>query len=401
MQMTRRTFTGSAAAMTAMAGVTQIAGAQATPEATPVGSGMESRVASILENYGVPGAVIGISSPELPEPELIAIGIANLETGAPISTEMHFRIASVTKTYVATVVLQLVDEGLVLLDDTIATILPDLTIANADIVTVRNLLNMRSGLPQLQDSPELVSLTSDFTLPVTFEQYAEELIHLPAHAEPDTEFEYNNFNYDILGEITLTITGETWDANVSSRILEPIGLSSTLMTDTPDMPAPFANGYGYLDQEFPTESSPATPEATPVLDMATPTAGFTPVTEGGPYDLTAFNPTIAGAAGGLISTVGDQLVWAQALATGELLSPESYAAQTDVLPADPGGQVGYGLGLLSIGGLLGHNGAINGYQSAVVSAPELGINIVVLTNAHPTIGFGDVPFEIVATLLAG
>lgn len=395
MQFTRRTFTASAAASAGVL-VTQKALAQSTPDATPIASDLESRLLGLLTEYGVPGAVIGAILPDSSDPVVLELGVANLETGEPIRADMHFRIASVTKTYVATVVLQLVDEGLISLDDTISSILPDLQIKNADVVTVRNLLSMRSGLPQLTDSPEYVEqymLTP--TEEAHFAEYSLLMADLPARSEPDTGFEYNNFNFNVLGEMIEVVTGAPWDANVQTRILDPLGLTTTHMATTPDMPTPFATGYGYTNQDVLAELRGESPAATPVIDLATPIPDTSPVASNEPEDLTLFNPTIAGAAGGLISTVADQLVWVQALGSGDLLSPELHAEQLDAYPLDETGQVGYGLGLLDIGGVIGHNGAINGYQAVVITAPDFGIHIAVLTNAHPTIDFADV-----ATLIA-
>ena len=399
MRINRRTLATGVTAAAALPAVRAFA--QSTPAATPVQPDVEKRLLARMDEMGVPGAVFAIITPGSPEAVYRELGVANLETGEPISVDMHFRIASVTKTYVATVILQLVDEGKVALDDTIATLLPDLPVANADVATVRNLLSMRSGLPALTDSPEYVSVfLADPTQAVEFADFATLLVDVPAHADPDTEFEYNNFNYDILGEVIRVLTGESWDANVQQRILDPLGLSNTMMRSDSEMPQPYARGYGYLDQELPG----ATPEASPAPEMATPVAspvaGDQPVNDAGAYDLTAFNPTIAGAAGGLISTVKDQLAWVQALASGELISPEMHAEQIAAVPMATGESIGYGLGILDLGGIYGHNGAINGYQSAVVSSPELGIHIAVLTNAHPTIGFGDAAFTLVAELIS-
>ena len=276
---------------------------------------------------------------------------------------------------------------------------------NADTVTVRQLLNMRSGLPQLTDSPEYVNIfLGNPEQKVDFEDFAVLMEDLPARSDPDAAWEYNNYNYNILGEMIEVITGESWDGNVQHRITDVLGLSDTMMWTTPDMVEPFATGYGYLDQAFTEEQTGATPVASPAAEMATPAASpameIQPVNDAGAYDLTVFNPTIAGAAGGLISTVKDQLVWVQALVSGELISPEMHAEQLASIPMVEGEQIGYGLGLIDLGGLYGHNGAINGYQSAILSSPEFGYHVAVLTNAHPTIGMGDAAFALLNELLA-
>ena len=401
MHMNRRTFSAGTLATAASLPAVR-AMAQSTPEASPVASPMadlESRMLEIMESYGVPGAVVAMSMPGS-EPLLLELGVANLETQEPISADMHFRIASVTKTFVATVVMQLVDEGLLSLESTISEVLPDLAIVNADIVTVRNLLQMRSGLPMAMANPEFTEqFLMDPTAVVTIDQIFGLVADTPATAEPDTVWEYNNLNYDILGEMIHTVTGVSWHENVAQRISGPLGLSNTLMSDVAELPAPATSGYGYLDQEVPEELVSATPEA-----MATPIAeaspAVTPVNEGGAYDLSLFNPTIAGAAGGLISTIRDQLTWAKALTTGELISEKMYSQQTEGLPLGDGQPIGYGFGIIDLDGFYFHNGAINGFQSAVGGMPEIGLTIAVLTNCHPIIGMGDAATEMMAAALA-
>lgn len=401
MQLSRRTFAAGVAAIAAAPTVTALA--QSTPGATPVTSDVEARLLTVMDELGIPGAAIGIVTPESVEPRYLELGVANLETSQPIAADMHFRIASVTKTFVATVILQLVDEQQLSLEDTIADILTDLRVPNTDIVTIRNLLSMRSGLPQLSDSTEYVKTILTEPEEVSFSDYAPFMEDMPVHADPDKEFEYNNFNYNILGEVIEAVTGDSWNQNVQSRITDVLGLPNTLMTNALDIPSPFATGYGYLDQFLLQEQTEEPLLATPEQDLATPVASpdtvSTPVAGSEAYDLTAFNPGVAGAAGGLISTVQDQLVWAQAFGAGELISPEMYAEQTDVYPIDASSPGGYGLGLIDLGGIVGHNGAITGYQAAIVSSPQLGYHIAVLTNAHPVIGLADGAFALVAELL--
>lgn len=404
MALTRRTIVSSAAATITPMSVTHGFG-QSTPVASPTASdvpgSVKTRLLKVLDAYGVPGATIGLTTPQTPDPVIIELGVANLTTGEPISADMHFRIASVTKTFVATVVLQLVDQGLLALNDTVADILPDLDVVNTHVVTVQNLLQMRSGLPQLADNPDYLRIVaSDADIEINIDQIFGLAIGQPARAEPDTVFDYNNLNFDILGEIVHVVTDSAWHENVQSRISGPLGLENTLFAKSPELPTPFAHGYGYLDQELPTEPTAATPEVTPVLEtLAGPAA--TPVNDAGAYDLTSFNPTVAGAAGGMISTIRDQVVWAEAFANGALISSELYTRQIETMPMDDTGTVGYGFGMIDFGGLYAHNGAINGFQSFVAGSPDFGVNVAALANCHPTVDFADVATLLVVELLNG
>lgn len=401
MHVNRRTFAaGTIATAASLPAIHAVA--QSTPAASPVASPVadtKARLMEIMERGGVPGAVIAVSTADNPEPMFLELGVANLETEEPISVDMHVRIASVTKTFVATVLLQLVDEGLLTLENTISEIMPDLVVVNADKITVRHLLQMRSGLPQFTQNPEYLDIfLGDPNSEVTIDQLFGLVADLPATAEPDTAWEYNNLNFNILGEMIHTLTGVTWHENVASRISEPLGLSNTMMLDVPELPAPASAGYGYVDQEIPEELTGATPEA-----AATPIPAGTPVppvNDAGAYDLSLFNPTVAGAAGGLISTVKDQIRWAAAFSSGELISPEMFAEFSDSLPLSESGGAGYGLGVIDFGGFLAHNGAINGFQSAIGGSVEYGVNVAVLTNCHPTLGLGDIATELMLTLLS-
>lgn len=383
MHLNRRTFaTGiaSTAGLLVAPGALAESAPNATPGATPVSGDLESRLLAALKEYGVPGAVVAVQTAQNLEPTIYELGVANIQSNEPVSADMHFRIGSVTKTFTATVVLQLVDEGTLALDDTISDVLPDLQVANAEIITVRHLLGMLSGLPQLLETPEAQEMMTDPTTELTFDEIASIGTSLPAQNDPGIEWDYNNLNYQILGEMVHTITGEPWDANLSRRILQPMEMSSTGFPTTPEMPEPFAHGYGYVSSE-PIEASPV--PSTPLATVSTPETADTPI------DMTAFHPSIAGASGGMVSTVTDLLSWASVFASGELLTSETYATQLDGIPAGAYEGALYGLGAIIIDGLIGHVGGINGYQGASFALADRSLAIAILTNANPTPGPAD------------
>jgi D-alanyl-D-alanine carboxypeptidase len=99
-------------------------------------------------------------------------------------------------------------------------------------------------------------------------------------------------------------------------------------------------------------------------------------------DASRSNPDVPWASGAMVSTLADLRVWVEALATGALLTPETFAAQRAFtpFPAPPGQEVGYGLGLLAYNGFLGHNGGIVGYSSWMLHDPGTGATLVVVTN---------------------
>ena len=136
-------------------------------------------------------------------------------------------------------------------------------------------------------------------------------------------------------------------------VFTPLGLTETSLPAAPEMPAPFARGY----------------IATSATDDAL-------------RDVTLSNPLTAWTAGGIVSTLADLLVWAEALGAGTLLTPETQRERLRFEPV-PGGSrlpVGYGLGIMDVAGFVGHNGAIYGYSTWVLYDPESQGSLVVLAN---------------------
>ena len=195
---------------------------------------------------GVPGAVVvaaeGSSTWEK------AAGVADLSTGAPMTPDDRFRIASVTKLFTAAVVLQLVDEGALQLDREVDSI--------EGGVTVRQLLNHTSGL---QNFAELDAL---------FEPYRKDRAHrsdltprdvlaliqaTPRLAPPGESWFYTGSNYVVLGLLVEETTGATLSEELRRRILEPLGLEDT---DLPDDPTPNGLARGYLPADNPLLPDP-------------------------------------------------------------------------------------------------------------------------------------------------
>ncbi|MCU1361453.1 MAG: D-alanyl-D-alanine carboxypeptidase [Ilumatobacteraceae bacterium] len=227
---------------------------------------------------------------------------------SPVDPDVPWNIGSVTKTFVAVVVLQLADEGRIDLDAGIDRFLPDLP--GADRITPRELLQRTSGLGEYINDAAVVNDAQRKWSP-------DELI---AIAEASGRFgdaggphHYSNTNFVVLGEIIEQVTGNSWSDEVNTRIVEPLG-----MTSTSNMVDERPPGYAVVDGS--------------IVD-----ATFSE------------NPSLGGAAGSLQSTGRDLLRLATALADGTLLSPASQAAMHTFVPAEDYSQFGidhgYGLGL--------------------------------------------------------
>lgn len=299
-------------------------------------------------------------------------GVADTATGAATEPYDSFRIGSASKTFVATVVLQLVGEGRLSLNDTVAHWLPGVVSGNGNDgskITVRELLQHTSGLyDYTEDFPELAS-TAGFQAGRYTTYTPEQLVAIAMQHAPDfapgTSWEYSNTNYILLGMIINKVTGHSWQDEVDTRIIEPLGLRHTVIPGTsPALPGPHLDGYSDFG-------------AGPTINV------------------TALNPSAADAAGEIISTTADLTTFYTALMRGRLLPPAQLAEMETTVPAPgltvifPG--VRYGLGLMWIplscgGGYYAHGGDIPGYSTRDGVTPD-GARVAVVVRT----GDGDAP----------
>lgn len=197
---------------------------------------------------------------------------------------------------------------------------------------------------------------------------------LDAEFAPGADFNYSNTNYILLGLIVERLTKRPVAEEFDQRLFAPLGMAQTSLPSHPDLPAPYARGYSVA----PTATGIATPAAgdAPPLSM-----------HGIPLiDWTALNPTVAWAAGGVVSTIGDLHIWLQALIDGSLISTELQRERLAFEPVerDPGEpSYGYGLGLANYDGVIGHDGSILGYHSFAGHVQETGASVIVLTSLDP------------------
>ena len=345
--------------------------------ATPATDALEEAIVETMGAGAILGAAVLVERPGLPA-WARGFGISDLRTGAPMTPDLHLRIGSVTKMVTATLVLQLVDEGALTLDDSLASTLPaGAGLPNADGITIRYLLDMRSGL-------------FDYASDDSFFQRAladpdrswapEELIAIAAgeepYALPGDAFRYSNTNYILLGLIVERLAGLPFGEALTQRILDPLGMTQTTLPMDTTLPVPFARGYAF-EPEL-ADAPGATPAGRPV---ATPGAGA------GLVDVTALSPSIAWSAGGIVSTVADLSIFLRALVDGDLISGGMQRERLTFGPVAPGlpaSEVGYGLGVTRYGGVIGHGGSIPGYQSFAGYDPGKGETVIVVVNVEPT-----------------
>jgi D-alanyl-D-alanine carboxypeptidase len=265
----------------------------------------------------------------------------------PVDPDIAWNIGSVTKTFVAVVVLQLADEGKIDLDAGIQQYMPDL--ADADHITPRELLQHTSGLGEYNDKPAVLNDAHRVWTPAELIAVAEGAGRV---GEPGGPFHYSNTNYIVLGEIIEKVTGNSWDHEVQTRIAEPLG-----MTNTSALGADLPVGYKSVDGAFVDSTN-------------------------------SMDPSTAGAAGGLVSTGHDLLLFATALADGTLMSPESQDAMGAFIPGEDYSQFGivhsYGLGFEQYATdaitVEGHMGTGEAQSAFLGFDPEHGTAVAVMTN---------------------
>ncbi len=230
-------------------------GAPAATVISAANSSVQAKIAAAVEQerhtYGgrtpVPGVLVGVWD-GAGGSYVHAFGEADLATHRPLTPDDHFRIGSNTKTFVISVLLQLVDEGKLSLDDPLSRFSLGVTIPNAEHITVRELCQMRSGLFEAYDAPEIdpakVAPNSEWN-PRTLIGWA---VKQKPYFPPGTAYRYSNTNYLILGLIIESVTKDTVGDQIAKRLLAPFHLTQTSYPATQAMPDPWAHGYG-LDKQ--------------------------------------------------------------------------------------------------------------------------------------------------------
>jgi CubicO group peptidase (beta-lactamase class C family) len=300
--------------------------------------------------------------------EIVTRAVGESMAGVPATTDMHVRNGAVAISYVATLLLKLVDEKKVSLDDKVSKWLPD--IPYSDQVTLGHLAQMTSGYVDYVTTPEL-----------TAQQYAEpfrnftpeELIAIstkhPLLYRPGTNWNYSHTNYVILGLALEKITGQPMATSLRDEVLGPLGLSNTTDPGTPAIPDPVLHAYTSERRQF--------------LGVA---AG-TPFYE----DSTYWNPSWTITRGAIQSTTIEDLnTTAVGIGSGKLLSPQSYEAMitpdligkttavpdcTTCFPQSVG--YNYGLGIVSTGNWVMQNPLFAGEAGAFAYLPSRKVAVAV------------------------
>lgn len=302
-------------------------------------------------NGNVPGVVIALWSDELNFSYVKSFGTSDIVTKEPMRSNNLFRIASITKTFVITVLLQLVDEKKVSLDDKLSKFYPDYP--RAGEVTLRQLCNMTSGIFDYCDTQDFTAwLIAHPQKPVTPWDAISWAKDVPFYFTPGAGFHYSNTNTYLIGLIIETLTGNKLEDEVRKRIIDRLNLTNTFFPTALSFPAGLSYTKGYE------------------VDGAVK----------GPKDATEFmDLSLAWSAGAMTSNIDDLKIWIRACAGGTLISTTTQTERMKTVPF-VAAKMNYGLGVMEYKGFYGHGGDIPGYHSFIIHSPVRKTTIAVMLN---------------------
>ena len=343
-----------------LAGLTTAVLVVATAAATPNQRHRQAALqndADALVAAGAPGVVLLSRNGD--HTVSITSGLGEISTKTPMRASDRFRVASLAKTYTATVVLQLVGEGKLGLTDSVERWLPGL-VPHGDKISIRQLLNHTSGLADFEYDPVVLApyLAGNLSYPWAPRKLVQIAVSHPPLFAPGTDESYSSTNYLLAGLIVEARTGHTLGSELNRRIFQPLHLRATSFPTTARIPSPHAHGYLVI------KKPPAT-------------------------DVTGLYP-FPWAAGAIISNAADTATFYRALLSGRMLSARLLRAM-QVTHAQkhfdiPGQR--YGLGLAryptACGTAWGHNGAYPGYYVYDFTSSDGQRQAVLEVNADPT-----------------
>jgi D-alanyl-D-alanine carboxypeptidase len=297
---------------------------------------------------------------------LLARGVTDTASRAPMGTAARFRVASITKSFVAAVVLQLVGEGRLSLDERVDVVVPGLLPAADAAITVRDLLQHRSGLYDFAGDwrwfwPYFHGDPGHRWTPRQLLAFG--LSH-PLLFRPGSRWSYSNTNYVVLGLLVQAVTGQSLGAVLNDRLFVPLGLHDTTFAAASRSSRTLAHGYTLFHSKV--------------------------------VDVTSFSPSAWWAAGAIVSSAADIAHFYRVLLRGLIVPGRLMATMESVVPnGEPGG--GDGLGIdrtrliatlgpsfkIRCGSGWGHSGKIDGYLSAALANRDASRQYVILINEDP------------------
>lgn len=325
-------------------------GASAAPNRLPAAvTGKIGRdVKDVLRRFDVPGAaVMVLQKGQVSFVE--AFGSLDMERRRPVRPDSFFEIGSITKQFTAASILQLQEAGKLQIDRPLSDYLPDAP--HAKEVTLRELLTHTSGLHDYLDGrQEHIDLLA--SRPISYRDLIARVAPLPLDFPPGSQWSYSNTGYLLLGKIIETVSAETYKNYLQHHILDPLHMTDTHTVADEDRLSNMAIGYRHIGGRL---------ERAPVIEASW-----------------------SGAAGLLVTPLGDLAKWDAALRGGKVVSPASYLQMTTPFMTTKAGSSDYGFGLFlnPVYGekRIGHTGGTNGSTTADEYFPVQDVRIIAFTN---------------------
>lgn len=346
-----------------------------SPRPAPTDPALTPLLQAVLDEWrdqsGTPGAVVGVRLAD-GRTAIVASGFADQNGSEPVEPTDRFRIGSITKTFVAALILGLAADGLIELDALVVEYLPDAP--HADEVTVLQLLAHTSGIADFGAEPDYQGAI--FASPGRVWGPAEVLgliDYRPLAFDPGTAWAYSNTNYSILGLIAEAVTGEPLADLLRTRVADRLGLTDTYLEALEAAPPVPVSGHHDFDGDGRPDSVAGIPYTALVSSGA--------------------------AAGGLSATALDVLDFASGLFGGRLLDEPSLERMLEPVPVAP--TYGLGIARFDAGGTQawGHPGALPGFSTLFAHSPDEGVTVVGLANRSGA-DVGELAERTVAELLS-
>lgn len=308
----------------------------------------DTLAASALTTRQVPGLALVVLRGDEP---VLARGYGHLEVGHadPVTADTLFQLGSISKQFLAALVVALEVDGTLSLDDPVVRHLPDFAHLPASI-RVRHLLQHASGLREIFTDPEAQAAYDDLTR--GREGFENVIRRLPADFPPGSRWSYSNTNYSLLALLAERLTGKPYEQALAERFFTPLRLTS--LRHCASVPQGSREARGHERREG-------------AIIVAAPE-----------------NMNWIRGDGGLCGSAFDVARWTRLLATGRVVPPGAYA--TMIVPASlaDGREAEYGMGLSLVSPdgrrRIGHNGAMRGFSASAAYYPTDGLTVVVLAN---------------------
>lgn len=318
---------------------------QATSQAEKI-KRIEQAIQEEMQKNGVPGVAVAIAQ-HGKTVYAKGFGYADVENKVPFTPQTVSRIGSISKTFTALAIMQLVEQGKLKLDDEVQLYVPSFPKKSAPI-TIRQLLGHQGGIRHYKGN-EMLSAKHYDTVEEALNIFRDD----PLIAEPGTKYSYTTYGYNLLSRVVETVSGRNFGEYLQQRIFEPLGLKQTYLDDPSKLIPNRAHNYTKR-QNGPLENAPA-------VDQSNKWGG-----------------------GGLLSTVEDLLRYAASYDSHQLLKAETIAQMFTAQKTRDGNPTNYGMGwatALEDGRRrVEHTGGSVGATSALSKYPEQQTTIAVLVN---------------------